>query len=71
MSNHTTTLTAADIKPGDKLAWRTWTGDEAVVTVTHVETFRISAANDGQWWEATCFHTLDEALASTPGLRIV
>jgi hypothetical protein len=63
-------MNANDIQPGTTLAWRTWTGEEATTTVQIVSPFRISGS-DGMYWEATCFTSLDESLARTPGLRIV
>lgn len=66
------TLTAADISPGDVLAWRTWTGEEATATVQIVEPGRrISTDKPNIYWETTWFRDLDSSLASTRGLRKV
>ena len=68
MSN--TAVTAADITPGTVLGWTTWTGEIATATVQIVSAYRISA-DHGQYWEATCFGSLDDKLAATRGLHIV
>jgi hypothetical protein len=63
-------MSATEITPGTTLAWKTWTGEEATTTVQIVSPYRISGTG-GMNWEATCFKSLDEALAATRGLRIV
>lgn len=55
------------IEVGTRIGWRTWTGAIATVTITGIDyaggtPVRIWTDTDGQWFEATCFRTLAEAL---------
>ena len=62
MNTNTKPLNLDTLTHGDKITWRTWTGEWAVHTVAMVTPYRVVCVDSSQWWEATVHRTLDEAM---------